>query len=311
MIYVGSNWGGSRSTGVVEMKKMPGGELHPTISDDDLGAQSYIITADTCSSDDLFAILLTHNALKRNDPGKPIDLRIGYVPYARQDRVGAEGEALSIEAFADFINMMRFRKVEIFDPHSDVTAALIKNAVVHSQVDLFREWMVKDSEFESWAINPEDWYLVAPDTGAVKKTNQLAKTLGFGGVVYADKQRDTRTGKITGTIISRASVDGEDVKLDDLSGCKFIVVDDICDGGYTFIQLAAALQDAFQPSDLRLFVTHGIFSKGTQPLIDAGYSRLYCTNAYRIDQHNVQSGWHNEKEIAAADLIIFRAVQTI
>ena len=48
---------------------------------------------------------------------------------------------------------------------------------------------------------------------------------------------------------------------------SLIVVDDICDGGYTFIQLAQVIKEEYGfTGDLHLVVTHGIFSKGFDDL---------------------------------------------
>lgn len=309
--------GGSHST-VVDMTKMPGGELHPKLGE--IEGISFLIVADTTSAEDLFALLVTHNAVKRNAPGYPIDLRIGYVPYARQDRVPNEGEALSIEAMADFINMMNFRTVEIADPHSDVTTALIKNCVVLTQEEIIKDHLMHldfggRSGQQKFKLNPTEWVLVCPDAGAIKKIDKLQKNIPFAGVVYMDKDRDTVTGKISRTFPRMFAIGGLQAPIEELKGKKLLVVDDICDGGYTFIQIAAGLKQ-YEPASLRLFITHGIFSKGTKCLIDAGYDRIYTTNAYGLSNFNIDNwgdafGDASEQEITDTNVIRFRAIQAI
>lgn len=77
----------------------------------------------------------------------------------------------------------------------------------------------------------------------------------------------------------------------DFSGYDcLVVVDDICDGGRTFVELAKAIREAGYTKELRLCVTHGIFSAGLQPLecydkIYAAYSRL---DTELIDQFNTR-----------------------
>ena len=64
-----------------------------------------------------------------------------------------------------------------------------------------------------------------------------------------------------------------------------MIVDDICDGGQTFIELAKALekQGAHQ---IFLYVTHGIFSKGLDTL-KVYFSGVYCyhslSNSFNYD----------------------------
>lgn len=57
-----------------------------------------------------------------------------------------------------------------------------------------------------------------------------------------------------------------------------LVMDDICDGGATFISLAKEIKahELYNDQELWLYVTHGIFSKGKQTLLDAGYSKIIC-----------------------------------
>jgi len=52
-------------------------------------------------------------------------------------------------------------------------------------------------------------------------------------------------------------------------------VDDICDGGRTFIESAGLLREAYPEADIHLYVSHGIFSKGTDVLFDAGIKTIH------------------------------------
>ena len=53
---------------------------------------------------------------------------------------------------------------------------------------------------------------------------------------------------------------------------------DICDGGRTFIELAKAIKERTQDSEIYLVVTHGIFSAGLYDL-SAYCNKIYCTNS--------------------------------
>jgi ribose-phosphate pyrophosphokinase len=58
-----------------------------------------------------------------------------------------------------------------------------------------------------------------------------------------------------------------------------LIVDDLCDGGYTFITLA----DKLRKNGARrvyLYVSHGLFSKGFPPLF-AKIDHIYCTNSVK------------------------------
>ncbi len=83
----------------------------------------------------------------------------------------------------------------------------------------------------------------------------ICKELGFSSFIRADKSRNMATGQITETV----------VYADDLTGKACVIVDDLCDGGRTFIELAKVLR-AKGAAKIALVVTHGIFSKGKEPL---------------------------------------------
>src|SRR5574343_89755 len=118
------------------MKKFifPGGEVHIQLDPDTF---NYSARADLWSSDDIMRMLLVNNALR--EISGDIKWYIPYVPYARQDRRANPGEPLSIQVMAQLINTMQASQVVIWDPHSDVTPALINNVTIVPQEDLVHQ----------------------------------------------------------------------------------------------------------------------------------------------------------------------------
>ena len=103
----------------------------------------------------------------------------------------------------------------------------------------------------------EKTVLLSPDAGASKKTGLVAKHCGYDSIVYGSKIRDTKTGEIVKTtVLVEHNIGDKDV----------LIVDDICDGGRTFIELAKVLRQKGAES-VDLYVTHGIFSAGLDPLM--------------------------------------------
>ena len=66
---------------------------------------------------------------------------------------------------------------------------------------------------------------------------------------------------------------------------KILIVDDLCDGGATFIAEAKYLKKLFPDISLSLFVYHGIFSKGITILLEH-FDHIYCTNSYQTINHS-------------------------
>ena len=267
-------------TTFVSIGLFPGGEVKVDINVGSMapnyGVQSLIVQASLQNSDDIIALLLTADALRRHFPRAEMDLSLPYVPYARQDRPCVNGEALSIAVMASLINSCGFSTVEVLDAHSDVTSALIKNCTNVPQSQIF------NGVFETF----HDFHIVAPDAGAYKKAHALAQDLGAQGVICANKVRDVATGRIEGVNVTES-----------VEGLNLLVADDLCDGGRTFTELATVLRKGGCKS-LMLLVTHGLFTKGVSVLTAPGmYDKVYTTNSYhsRAKGFLDQDGKVNEK----------------
>jgi ribose-phosphate pyrophosphokinase len=113
--------------------------------------------------------------------------------------------------------------------------------------------------------------LVSPDGGALKKIYDVAEHFGIPKIITAMKHRDITTGKITHTEVPT---------LDQHNDIKYVIVDDICDGGRTFVELAKTIHISRPSAEIYLVVTHGIFSQGIAPLAEH-FEAIFCTNSYK------------------------------
>jgi len=247
----------------------PGGEISVKLKHDNYNFlyenADCSIVARLHNANDIMELIMVKDAVGRLNhiPKVPqINLLMPYVPYSRQDRVCDKGESFSLKAFCDIINSLNFNRVTICDPHSEVTPALLNNVKVISQFDLIN----KNLELTKRIRNT---VLVSPDAGANKKTSEIAKYLEHSSFVRADKLRDLTNGNILETIVYCDNFKGKDV----------LVCDDICDGGRTFIELAKVCKTK-NCGKFILYVTHGIFSKGTAILFNSGIDEIWTTNSF-------------------------------
>jgi ribose-phosphate pyrophosphokinase len=240
-----------------------GGEPHIKISNNFDANLPVTITHRINSFNDLGLICITVDALKRMGV-KEINLFIPYFPAARQDRVMIPGEPLSVKVYADIINAVALTSVTVFDPHSEVTPALLNNCVTISNHEFIKQVIAKIGA---------DVKLISPDGGALKKIYKVSEFLGGAEVVECSKSRDVKTGKLSGF----------KVYSDDLAGADCLIVDDICDGGGTFIGLAEALK-AKNAGKLYLAISHGIFSKGFDEL-GKYFEQIFTTDSIKEVDH--------------------------
>jgi ribose-phosphate pyrophosphokinase len=235
-----------------------GGEPHLKITESLTEDDAIMITCRAINFEEFGKVLLAADALRRFGIHR-MELFIPYFPAARQDRVMVPGEPLSVKVYADMINMMYFDKVYVFDAHSEVTPALIENCVVIPNHAMVRE-ILKGIKGE--------YVLVSPDGGALKKIYKLSFALGGIPVVEASKKRDVKTGKLSSFHVYE----------DNLNGKTCIVVDDICDGGGTFLGLGEQLK-VKGAGELKIIASHGIFSRGVEHLKEM-YTGIYSSDSF-------------------------------
>ncbi len=180
----------------------------------------------------------------------------------RSDRRFDAFQSFDLKLITDIINECNFKEVEIFDPHSDVTMALVNNSVKKSSFE-YVERAINDIRLD---YPKEDLLLVSPDAGAYKKVFEFGEKLNL-PVMGAMKHRD-KDGKITLMFTH------------DVEDKYCLIVDDLCDGGYTFELLGKSLKE-HKAAKVYLYVSHGIFSKGFEAMKIAGIEHIYCTNSVK------------------------------
>jgi ribose-phosphate pyrophosphokinase len=219
---------------------------------------SITIVARLNSSQEIIKLLLLTDALKKYS--RNIELRVSYLPYGRQDRLCDTGESFSLKIIADLINTQQYTRVEIFDPHSDVTPALINNSIA-----------ISNHKFVAKALKDEKNYLlVSPDAGAFKKIFNLACHLNYTDeIVCCNKVRNVTTGKI-----KKMSVMSDT----DLAGRRCIIVDDIISKGGTFVGLAKELKIK-GAKQVDLIVSHHENSADKE-VLKSELDHIYTTNSF-------------------------------
>jgi ribose-phosphate pyrophosphokinase len=190
--------------------------------------------------------------------GAPTSLRIRYLPYGRQDKVVSNHTTFALITFSQILNNMSFDNIEIIDPHSTIATDLIKNSVAIQSTKISELWNTGEYDVVCY-----------PDKGALSKYTKLYDY----PYMHGEKVRDQITGNITSYQI-----------VGDPAGKNVLIVDDICDGGMTFRLLAKDLLAAGAKSVV-LFVTHGIFSKGTRILFESGIQRIFTQDGEVSNRH--------------------------
>jgi ribose-phosphate pyrophosphokinase len=211
---------------------------------------------------DLELIICANQALQNLAVGR-VHLYVPYFTGSRSDRRFVDGGINYLkQVICPIINSQNFASVTVLDPHSDVLEACLKN---FNKVD---NHILVDFALESLNGRSAQTAIVSPDAGALKKIYDVAKKFNITNVTTASKVRDISTGNIVRTELP--TMDLTDIE-------HIIIIDDICDGGRTFIELAKEIKKQTN-KPIYLIVTHGIFSAGFKPLFEY-FEGIYCTNS--------------------------------
>jgi ribose-phosphate pyrophosphokinase len=220
-------------------------------------------------------LIVCATAALRNTGIQNIQLYTPYFMGARSDRRFTEGDANYLkQVICPIINSQKFESVTILDPHSDVLEACLDNFVKINNHDIVKQALTAiDNKNDA----QDRIVLVSPDAGAYKKIFDVAQKFGINKIITATKVRDVRTGKILHTEIPT---------LDQHEDLQYVIIDDICDGGRTFLELAKAIHDSRPTAKVYLVVTHGIFSNGFLEL-SREIEKIYCSNSYS-DRNDIE-----------------------
>lgn len=167
---------------------------------------------------ELFCLWSLVGHIRQQHPTLLINLCMPYIPHARQDR-NVSNRLFTLKYFAELINLMKFNRVFVLDPHSDVSMALIDR--------------VEESDLP-FRVSPKDEQatIMFPDNGAAKKyapRYQLEPT--DNPFIIGNKHRNT-DGRIESYEL-----------MNFVEGTKSVIIrDDICSYGGTFVAAAKELR---------------------------------------------------------------------
>lgn len=204
---------------------------------------------------------------------KEIHLYTPYIIGARSDRKFEEGSNNYLkDVICPIINSLKFESVTCRDSHSYVSEGCL-NRFKSLDNQILVTWALDDLDYyDKNSKLKEGFILVSPDAGASHKIYKLSENISYKGeIITCSKERD-KEGKLTQVNLGFVP---NIITTKDL-----IIIDDICDGGATFINIAKKLKELGYKGKIYLIVTHGIFSKGLKEL-SKYFNGIYSTNSYR------------------------------
>lgn len=184
-----------------------------------------------------------------------VKLYMPFLPYARQDKGISNHTTFALKTFLSVLSSQpRFKEIKIIDTHSpsNVSGWGITNNIKN---------VIPDERIKEVIDEVKPDLIVFPDAGASMRGYNTQGLTSFN----LEKKRNQSTGEIEGLKTALPL---------NLTGLKLLILDDICDGGKTFIEAAKLLYN-MGASEVYLYTTHGLYTKGVSVLKDAGIKRVF------------------------------------
>lgn len=238
-------------------------------------SEKITVVARVRSAEDIVELALLVDAIRGVNEDAVLNVVLPYLPYGRADRRFTPGDCFGLEVFTAILGTFWLDGLITLDAHSDV---------------FFRElgmtWYARNVPATPWIeaaigrfaarTGAPEIVVLFPDKGAHDRY-KVPEMVGCNTEVtrvktlYATKRRNPTTGKFEGFDVPAP---------EEFEGLPVLIVDDICDGGGTFVGIAELL-----PRGLRkgLYVTHGIFSKGVEVLTQH-FEKIYTTNSFPVQE---------------------------
>lgn len=249
--------------------RFPDGEVQ-LILDEINRKEPVEVTMRIRNAEELFLLMQLSDILHRQEVVVE-ELHIPYLMSMRCDRVFSFDRPYSLKIVAGVVKNVGAKRTYIYEPHSqksiDFTDCIDSNPT--------EDFIFKYAKSST---------ICFPDKGAKDRYEAVWVQLD---ALCCEKVRNVDTGVLEGFKVVNPEV---------FNGGEITLVDDLCDGGGTFIGLAPKLRE-LNPTKLRLVVTHAVQRNGIERVAEV-YDEVVITNSYE--------DWH-EKDLPS-NVIVERVV---
>ena len=198
------------SLGKITLQNFPDGEFLARIDEDVRGRDVFVVQP-TCPpvNENIMELLIILDSLKRASAAR-ITAVLPYYGYARQDRKDVGRVPITAKLVANILTMAGCNRVVTLDLH----AAQIQG-FFDIPVDHLHAGPVINDYVRSLDIPPEDFVVLSPDEGSIKRALRHQKKLG-GAIAIVDKRRSSATETKQVNLIGSTLKDKVAVIFDDM-----------------------------------------------------------------------------------------------
>lgn len=229
----------------------PDGEKQISINSEIDRKQEIKVICRVTNAEELFILMQVNDILSRH--GVKWFLYITYLMSMRMDRVMDFNRPFSLSIVSNILKNFSCYDIEVLEPHSE---RLIDLSECYGGVFIFH---IDNNYFK-------DATIVFPDEGSAERYQGAFDS----NVIVFKKKRNLSTGKIESfEIISEKVVSN-----------NFVFVDDLCDGGGTFLGELEVLKEKYPDGKFTLIVCHAVNEQGLRKVLDK-FDKVIISNSYK------------------------------
>jgi len=245
------------------MSKFSCGEIYAKPASTVRGDDVFIVqTATSNVNEELMELFIIIDAMKRSF-AKNVHIVIPHFPYARQDRVASPREPISAKVVAKLIGSAGADHVIVVQIHSEQQQAFFDFPIDHLNArKLFADYFKKKKL--------KDLVVIAPDAGAAKDADRLARHLDTSIAVMSKVRPEHNKAEITSLV-------------GDVEGKNCIIFDDMIDTAGSICAAHDYLKK-HGAKDVYVAATHAIFSgPAVQRLNKTGFKAIIVTDTIPVN----------------------------
>lgn len=233
------------------VSRFPDGEVQITLSEIDHKDEVRIYCRIT-SAEELFILGQVCDILRRH--GMYFTIHIFYLMGMRMDRVMDFNRPFTLSIVCSLLDNLGADVIEVFSPHSREWERFFKHTHVAEMFVSTRDYPSKDN-----------YQLVYPDKGA------RSRYIACKDNIFGTKVRDLETGRIVSIGIENPEIIGDR---------PLLIMDDLCDGGGTFVGVAEAIRKVKPDAVINISVDHMVNPRGIENL-SKNFNHVWFTNSYK------------------------------
>jgi ribose-phosphate pyrophosphokinase len=251
-----------KKPGGLESKRFSDSETWVKVNENVRGADVFVVqSTSTPANEHLMELFLIIDAMKRASAER-ITAVIPYLGYARQDRKDQGRVALSAKLIANLITQAGADRVLTIDLHAGQLQGFFDIPVDHLSASPILVNYVK-------GLNLENFIVVSPDVGNVKKARSFAQRLNT-ELAIVDKRRPHPNVAEVMNIIG------------DIDGHNVFMFDDMIDTAGTIVNASVALKER-GAQEIYCCCTHPVFSgKAIERIKDSPINEVVVTDTISI-----------------------------